>query len=141
MGACLRRWLGVLVAAILLDLFVMHTARAEDDVPPKWALVAALQKAIGADDKEWLAAHLHLPVHYYRAKTQVIRNRAWLLKHYATVIGPKLKAAVLAQDPKQVFENWQGLMVGDGSRNIWVRSFGPDLEPKHEIITINDSGP
>jgi hypothetical protein len=126
MGACLRRWLGVLVAAILLDLFVMHTARAQDDVPPKWALVAALQKAIGADDKEWLAAHLHLPVHYYRAKTQVIRNRA---------------SAVLAQDPKQVFENWQGLMVGDGSRNIWVRSFGPDLEPKHEIITINDSGP
>jgi hypothetical protein len=140
MGACVRRWLCVL-AATLLYLFMMHTAWAKDDVPPKEAFVAALQKAIGADDKEWLAAHLHFPVHYYGAKTQVIPNQAWFLRRYATVIGPKLKAAVLAQDPEQVFENWQGLMVGEGSRNIWVRSFGPDLEPKYEFITINDSGP
>ncbi len=67
-------------------------------------------------------------------------NQAWFLRRYATVIGPKLKAAVLAQDPEQVFENWQGLMVGEGSRNIWVRIVGPDLEPKYEIITI-DGGP
>ncbi len=140
MGACVRRWLCVL-AATLLCLFMMHTAWAEDDVPPKEAFVAGLQKAIGADDKEWLAAHLHFPVHYYGAKTQAIPNQAWFLRRYATVIGPKLKAAVLAQDPEQVFENWQGLMVGEGSRNIWVRSFGPDLEPKYEIITINDGGP
>jgi hypothetical protein len=101
MGACVRRWLGVLVAATLLYLFVMPTARAEDDVPPKEAFVAALQKAIGADDKDWLAAHLHFPVRYYGAKTQVIRNQAGFLKHYAMVIGRKLKAAVLAQDPEQ----------------------------------------
>ena len=69
MGACMRRWLCML-AATLLYLFMMHTARAEDDVPPKEAFVAELQKAIGADDKEWLAAHLHFPVHYYGAKTQ-----------------------------------------------------------------------
>jgi hypothetical protein len=37
-----------------------------------------------------------------------------------------------------VLENWQGVMVGDG-RNIWFRNFGPDLEAKYEIITINNS--
>ena len=143
MGAWMRTaaWFATIGCAVLLRLIVLDTARAEDDVPPKEAFVAALQNAIGADDKEWLAAHLHFPVHYYGAKTQVIRNRAWFLRHYATVIGPKLKAAVLAQEREQVFENWQGLMVGEGSRNIWVRSFSPDLEPKYEIITINDSGP
>jgi hypothetical protein len=56
------------------------------------------------------------------------------------VIGDKLKVAVLAQDPYHVLDNWQGVMVGEGGRNIWFNDFGTDdTHPKYEIITINDS--
>ena len=44
--------------------------------------------------------------------------------HYATIIGPELKAAILAQDPETYLKNYQGLMVGEGSRNIWLEDFG-----------------
>jgi hypothetical protein len=137
MGVWMRAGLGVLVGAVLL--VAMRAALAEDDLPPKLAFVAELQKAVGADDKEWLVAHLHFPVHYYGAKTTLLRSKAQFLKRYTTVISPELKAAVLGQDINSVFENWQGLMIGEGSRNIWVRDFGADLETKYEIITINDS--
>lgn len=81
--------------------------QAEDELPPKLAFIAALQKAVLEDDKAWLAAHLHYPVHYYGAKTTLIRNEAWFLKHYGSV-SDKLKAAVLAQDPYQVLDNCKG---------------------------------
>jgi hypothetical protein len=137
MGAWMR--VGVLVGALLLNLIAIRAVLAKDDLPPKLAFVAELQKAVGADDKAWLVAHLHFPVHYYGARTTLLRSKAQFLKRYATVIGPELKAAVVGQDINSVFENWQGLMIGEGRRNIWVRVFGADLEPKYEIITINDS--
>jgi hypothetical protein len=45
---------------------------------------------------------------------------------------------VLAQDPENVFENWQGLMVGDGSYSIWVHNEGDGLDERYFIVTIND---
>jgi hypothetical protein len=49
-----------------------------------------------------------------------------------------LQLAVLAQDQENVFENWQELMVGDGSYNIWIRNEGGDLNENYQIITNND---
>jgi len=113
-----------------------------DPVDPRPPFIVELQKAVQAGDKNWMAAHLHLPVRYFGEKTQLIRSRAWFLKHYATVMGPELKASVLAQDPEKYFENDQGLMVGEGSRNIWFQDFG-DMGAGRgvhfEIITINNS--
>jgi len=53
-------------------------------------------------------------------------------------IGKKLRTAALAQDPENVFENWQGMMVGEGNYNIWVRNVGDGLSERYELITIND---
>ena len=61
------------------------------------------------------------------------------MKNYKSVIGAKLRTSVLAQDPGNVFENWQGLMVGEGDHNIWVRNAGDGLHEHYDIITINDS--
>jgi len=61
------------------------------------------------------------------------------LRHHDTIIGRKLKANLLAQDPEQYFKNYQGLMVGDGGRNIWLQDFGEGNGFKYEIITINNS--
>jgi len=55
------------------------------------------------------------------------------------VIGPELKTSILGQDPEQYLKNYQGLMVGEGSRNIWFADFADGEGFKYEIITINNS--
>ena len=132
-------WRCLAGALVVLIAIGADAALAEPASNPKSALVAELQGAVRTDDKAWLAAHLHYPVRYDGRKDELIRSKAWFNKHYAIVIGPELKAALLAQDPEDIFENWQGIMVGEGSRNIWLRNFGADTEPKYEIITINNS--
>jgi hypothetical protein len=135
----------VLSAGLSLILLLSAGAggHAEDEpVDPRPGFIRELQKAVAANDKAWLAAHLHLPVRYFGKKAHIIRSKDWFLKHYTTVIGPELKANVLAQDPEKYFMNYQGLMVGDGSQNIWLEDFGDAGAGKgvhFEIITINNT--
>jgi len=127
-----------LCLAASLALLLMQPARAEDEIPKKQAFVIALQQAIRANDKNWLAEHTRYPLRYYGHRKVPINNKAAFLKNYPAILGSKLRGFVLAQDPANVFENWQGMMVGDGSYNVWVRNEGKDLEPRYLIITIND---
>ena len=113
-----------------------------EPLDPTPAFVAELQTAIRYDDKNLLADHLHLRVNYFGETKQVIRSKDWFLKHYASVIGSELKANILKQDPEKYFKNYQGVMVGDGGRNIWVDDFGDEgagVPARFEIITINNS--
>jgi hypothetical protein len=121
-----------------LALLLMTAARTEDEIPKKQAFVVALQNAIRAGDKVWLAEHTRYPLRYYGHRKIAIKNKAAFLKNYPAIIGKKLRDFVLAQDPEKVFENWQGMMVGDGSNNIWVRNEGDGLDERYFIITIND---
>jgi hypothetical protein len=125
-----------LVLLLALPAGIAGAASVSDETA---AFVAELQQAVRADDKSWLGGHLHLPVSYFGKKTLHIKNKAWFIKHYATLMSPELKANVLATKPDEAFENWQGVMIGDGGRNIWVRDFGTDAEPRYEIVTINNS--
>ena len=134
-------WLGAALLLILL-LTPMPRHALADPVNPTPLFIAALQDAIRNDDKRWLADHLHLPVSYFGKTTEIIRTKTWFLKHYATIIGPELKANVLKQDPEAYFKNYQGVMVGDGGRNIWLEDFGDEgagIPARFEIITINNS--
>jgi hypothetical protein len=134
-----------LVPLFGLVLGFVGAAQAADEaeiVIPETELIVALQNAIRADDKAWLVAHLHFPVRYYGKTKHVIRSKGWFLSHYDTVIGPELRARILAQDPDKYFKNYQGLMVGDGGRNIWFNDFGDPgagIASNYEIITINNS--
>ena len=135
----------ILVAALMMLIFGASIAGAEDapePSPPEPAVVLALQSAVRNDDKDWFVSHLHFPVRYYGKTAQIIRSKDWFLSHYGTIIGPALKANILAQDPEKYFKNYQGLMVGDGGRNIWFRDFGDPgagSPSRYEIITINNS--
>jgi hypothetical protein len=133
----------VAVALLCLTLLGAGGAAAEEvevHIPATEAILA-LQAAVRADDIAWFTAHLHLPVRYFGKTNRIIRSKAWFLKHYAAVIGPELKAAILAQDPHNYFKNYQGLMVGEGSHNIWLEDFGDPgagIESGYRIITINN---
>jgi hypothetical protein len=136
----LNRFGAALIVALLLTP-ASRSARAEP-VDPTPIFIAALQNAIRNNDKGWLAEHLHLPVRYYGRTSGMIRTKAWFLEHYAIIIGPELKANVLKQDPDTYFKNYQGVMVGDGGRNIWLEDFGDEgagIPARFEIITINNS--
>jgi hypothetical protein len=133
-----------LLLASLAWLLIAATAKAEDaDIKiPETELILAMQAAVRADDKQWFAEHLHLPVRYYGETKQTISSQDWFLKHYATIIGPELKQALLAQDPETYLKNYQGLMIGEGSRNIWLEDFGDPgagIPSSYQIITINNS--
>lgn len=127
--------------AMCLALIVLapSAAASAQEIPRKQQFVADLQNALRANDKNWLAGHMRYPVRYHGRRALLIRNKSWLVNNYKSVIGAKLRMAVLAQDPGDVFENWQGLMVGAGSFNIWVRKAGDGSDEHYEIITINDS--
>lgn len=134
-----------LIASLILMAVHASSPRADDNPgdaglrDPEIAVVLALQAAIRTDDKEWFVANMHLPVRYFGETKQTIRSKEWFLRHYDTIIGPKLKENLLEQDPEHYFKNYQGLMVGDGGRNIWFADFGDGNGVKYEIITINNS--
>jgi len=49
---------------------------------------------------------------------------------------------VLKQNPDDDFKNYQGVMVGDGGRNIWLDNDGDEgagIPTRFEIITIDNS--
>jgi hypothetical protein len=134
--------LKILLSAFVLWLAAAGSAASENDLDmsiPETEIIIALQTAIKADDKDWLVAHMHFPVRYFGEAKSIIRSKDWFLRHYDTIIGPELRAKILAQDPEHYFKNYQGLMVGDGGRNIWFQDFGEGNGFKYEIITINNS--
>jgi hypothetical protein len=124
---------------VALVFLAASTAAVAQDIPLKQKFVVQLQDALRANDKNWLAGHMRYPVRHFGKRATLIRNKSWFVKNYRSVIGAKLRAAVLAQDPGNVFENWQGLMVGEGRFNIWVRNSGDGANERYEIVTINDA--
>jgi uncharacterized lipoprotein YbaY len=67
----------LVLASLSCLLLVAATARAEDaDVQiPETQIILAMQAAVRADDKQWFAEHLHLPVRYYGKTNQTIRTK------------------------------------------------------------------
>lgn len=112
---------------------------AQDSTPPKQAFVRDLQRALRNDDRGWIADHMSYPVRYHGRMASVIRNRNDFVRNYARLISERLSGAILAQQPDEVFENWQGLMIGTGTHNMWARDTATGDAARYEIVTINDS--
>lgn len=128
------------IVCLLAALACAGPVRADNsDVPLKQQFVIRLKEAVRSGDKVWLADHVRYPLRYIGRTAKQIPDKASFLRTYPVLIGEKLRAQILAQDPEQVFENYQGLMIGDGPINIWVRQRG-DGGPgdSFDIITIND---
>jgi hypothetical protein len=118
---------------------LLGEAGAQENLPPKHAFVRDLQRALRSDDRAWIADHMSYPVRYHGKVAGVIRNRSDFVRNYARLVSERLRSAILAQRPEEVFENWQGLMIGDGAHNMWARDTAPGDAARYEIVTINDS--
>ena len=133
----MARFLTIWLVCALACLPVIG-ARAQDAPNPERMFVVDLQKALRADDRDWIANHCRYPVRVGLPGLIQVPNRATLLRNYGRIFTAPLKASVLAQDPDQVFRNYQGTMVGDGATNIWIR--GNDAERDKQqfgIVTVN----
>lgn len=133
-----RRALACLAAAAF-NLLVPACGEAEEAAPPKQTFLRDLQQALRNDDRGWIADHLRYPLRHHGRVANVIRNRSDFVRNYAGLISDRLRAAVLAQQPDKVFENWQGLMIGDGTHNMWVRDTASGDVARFRIVTINNS--
>ena len=129
---------GAIYAAILFAGGALADPRDEPDARHKF--VVDLQRAVAASDAKWIAAHIKYPARHGAGKVNgLIRSPGFFVKNYATLVGPKLRAAILAQDPANVFENWQGVMIGGGNPNIWARLSGEGDNARYLIVTINNA--
>jgi hypothetical protein len=133
-----RRSMRAALTAVVLALCALSPAANAQDPAAKQNFVIAPQNAVGADDKNWLADHMNFPVKYFGKQRTTIADKAAFVAGYASFMSPRLKAVVLAQDAGKVFENWQGAMIGDGDRNIWISQIGTADNAPYRIISIND---
>ena len=130
--------IALVLCLMLASAFATRVGNAADQSSDRVFLLD-LQKALRTDDKDWLAGHMHYPASYYGQNFIMIKNRASFDDHYRMLVGPKLRAIVLAQDPDRLFKDRHGIMIGSDP-NIWFYNFGSGPEDvRYEIITINDT--
>jgi hypothetical protein len=143
--AAAARGFGVRAAAVLLLIAgsagtgSSQNRDAQADAPAKVDVVRELQRAVRENDRAWLAARIRYPLRYHGRTIAVIRNRDDFLRGYDSFVSDRLRRAILGQDPERVFENWQGMMVGEGTHNMWLRESGEGDAARYEVVTINDS--
>ena len=138
-GFGVRAALALLLVAVSAVPGSSQNRVAQADAPAKANAVRDLQRAVRENDRSWLAAHIRYPLRYHGRIVAVIRNRDDFLRGYGNFVSDRLRRAILIQDPDRVFESWQGMMVGDGSHNMWLRESGEGDAARYEIVTINDS--
>jgi hypothetical protein len=97
-----------------------------------------VQKAVSKGDVVWLADHARYPVRVFGKTKLLIRDKKAFLALATKVLGPKLKAAIAAQDPESLFRNAQGVMIGQ-IQNVWFYNFAEGGDKNDfRIITINN---
>ncbi|HUI12051.1 MAG TPA: hypothetical protein VL048_01125 [Xanthobacteraceae bacterium] len=134
----MRSCIGLIFCSMLFSAMTAHAGKAADQ-PPDRVFLQDLKKALRTDDRGWLGEHMHYPASYYGPKYIMIKNRAWFDSHYSMLIGSKLRAIVLAQDPDRLFRDRHGTMIGS-DLNIRFYNFGTGPEDiRYEIITIDDA--
>ncbi|MFD0618470.1 hypothetical protein ACFQZR_13455 [Paenibacillus sp. GCM10027629] len=90
--------------------------------------LSKLQKAVVSNNKKEVANFISYPLHVnQKGKTVLIKSKKQFIEKYNQIMTDKVKEKLLAQKAKDVFVNWQGVMVGDGE--VWIR-------PQDEQIVV-----
>jgi hypothetical protein len=89
--------------------------------------MAELQRQVKAGDKKALAelANYPLRVNGKKGIPLIVKDRAAFLKEYDRVYSPSVIAAILKEDPRNLFANSQGVMLGSGI--VWADNGGNHL--------------
>jgi len=88
--------------------------------------VSEFQVMVAGGQKEAIAELVKYPINNATDKQEFIKN-------YDLIFNQKVKQAVLSQDVKQIWRNYQGAMIGNGE--VW---FGEIPGAGYRIIAINN---
>lgn len=91
-----------------------------------------IQTAIKDNDKETLSQYINYPL---VVNSQKIQNKNEFIKNYHTIVNKRVINAVLNQDIKKSFVNYQGVMIGNGQ--MWIAAIKEDDSTKYLIIAVN----
>jgi hypothetical protein len=103
------------------------------------AFVIALKGAVAKNDKSWMGDRIFYPlqVRVSDKSTLVIKNKSQWLSLYPKIFTPSFKERISLTFSHNLFNNYQGVMVGDGQ--LWINNAkdGTEERPNFQIISIN----
>jgi len=87
--------------------------------PDEINFLLEIQDNLRSDNKEKLSGLIHYPItiDLFDGSELKIKNAAEFIANYEKIVVPKWKDLVLAQEPSELFSNWQGAMVHRGE--LW----------------------
>ena len=93
--------------------------------------LAELQRIVRAHDKATFADLVHYPIQVSVGdKNTKVSARSDFIRRYRSIVTPALKQTILVQNPKCLFANSQGVMIGHGQ--LWFQKEGRTIR----IVTI-----
>ena len=108
------------------------------------AFLTSLQTAVRSDDRRRVAKLVHYPLRVNRAAAasagsaapppRNVANAAAFVQGYGTIFTPKVREAVLRQDPAKLFRNAQGAMIGNGE--VWFAGVCRTPGCTHPVLGI-----
>ena len=101
---------------------------------PLKAFLADLQKALSNDDIETLANMISFPLR----QPIGIKTKEDFIQNYEKIFTAEVKEVVQKQKFKDLFCNYQGVMIGDGEVWMSALAYGQD-EVTIKITTVNDT--
>lgn len=98
------------------------------------AAVQAFWYAIKTGNKQEAASFIEYPIAFDRGseKALYIINKEQFISRYAEIITPRIKSEILYAVPHNMFNNYEGVMLGNGV--VWFNADG-------RVISIQDTYP
>lgn len=99
-----------------------------------------VKNAILKGDKNWIANHTKYPikVKLSQIKLDIIKTKQQLIENFDQIFSPEYKEKLTPLRTYNLFNNYQGVMLGNGQ--IWMNNTpkSTDNNPEYQIITINN---
>lgn len=98
--------------------------------------VSKVQSYVVNDNKEQLSEQISYPITVnINSKVTKIQNKDDFIKNYDQIFYPKYKQIIGNAFTKYMFANWQGIMFGENSNNIWINEVTPTGGKSKLMIT------
>ena len=99
------------------------------------AFFKQVQKAVLAEDWEWLSTSIAYPIEVQLKKGTVrLKTKEELKKSARLIFDEGLKKVVQDQSEATLFKNWQGVMIGQGE--IWFSDVGKTDQKSGQLTKI-----
>lgn len=93
-----------------------------------------IKKSVDKNDKVWLSENIQYPIKVNIGKKIIsIKNSNEFIAKYDSIFYPTFKSIIKNESTCNMFANWSGVMLGNGS--IWI---GQKENQKLKIIGINN---